>query len=100
MLGIKIKDSKKNDGGGSHLSFDLRDILEAIGEPVSSSTWICLDVEYTTMREGKFYEIFLDRRKLSGAEMLYLVADIRQTIDGRFEARSAGPAKKLWLIII
>jgi hypothetical protein len=99
MFGIKIQDSKQSNGG-SNRSFDLRDILTLIGEPILSSRWQCRDLWYTAVREGKFDEIREVRRKLSGEEMMQFATGLHQTIDGRFEARSGGAAKKPWLIIL
>jgi len=100
MLGIKIKDSKTSGGGGSFLSFDLRDILAAIGEPAFISHWRCRDLCYTATGGEKFTEIREARRKLSGEEMMRFASEIHQTIDGRFEAHNGGGAKKPWLIIL
>jgi hypothetical protein len=98
MLGIKIKDSRQLNGG--HCLIDLRDVLTVIGEPVVSSQWICRDLEYIAMRDGDLSEIHESRRKLSGAEMIEFADSIHQTIYGLFEARGAGPTKKLWLKIV
>ena len=100
MFGIKIRDAKLSGGGSSYLSFDLRDILTAVGEPVFSSRWRCRDLWYTAERDGKFTEIREARRKLSGEEIMRFAAGIHQTINGRFEARGGGAAKMPWLIIL
>jgi hypothetical protein len=100
MFGIKIQDLKQSSSGGSSRSFDLRDILRLIGKPVLSSRWRCHDLWYTAVRDGKFDEIREARRKLSGEEMMQFAASIHQTIDGRFEARGGGAAKKPWVIIL
>lgn len=100
MFGIKIKDTKPSAGGGSFLSFDLRDILAAVGEPVLSSRWRCRDLWYIAERDGKFNEFREARQKLTGEEMIRFAGSIHQTIDGRFEARGGGAAKRPWLIIL
>jgi len=100
MLGIKIQDKRLSKSGGSLLSFDLRDILAVIGEPVNKSRWRCIDLWYTANRNGRLSEIREARLKLSGEELTQLASDIHQTIDGRFEAKSDGATKKPWLIIV
>ena len=100
MFGIKIKDSKRSGGGSSFLSFDLRDILAAVGEPVFASRWRCRDLCYTAVRDGRFDEFREARRKFTGEEMVQFAGSIHQTIDGRFEARGGGAAKRPWLVIL
>lgn len=100
FIGIKIEDKKVEATSGNYLSFDLRHILNAIGEPVLYSQWDCLDLWYTASRDGELYEFQETRRKLSGQEMIQLAESIHQTIDGRFEARSDGATKRLWLVIL
>ena len=98
-FGIKIRD-RRSGGANSFLSFDLRDILEAAGEPVLTSRWRCRDLCYTAARGGRFDEFREARRKLNGEEMVRFAAGIHQTLDGRFEARAAGAARRPWLIIL
>ncbi len=100
MFGIRIKGTKQSGGGGSHLTFDLRDILAAVGEPVLSSRWRCRGLWYLTVRDGEFNEFREERRKFTGEEMMRFAGSITQTIDGRFEARSGGAAKRSWLVIL
>lgn len=100
MLGIKIQDKMLLNSGGSFLSFDLRDILAVIGEPVNESRWRCYDLCYTANKDGRVREIREERLKLSGKELTSLAFEIHQTIDGRFEAKSEGAAKKPWLVIV
>ncbi len=89
MLGIRIKDSKR----------DLGAILPVIGG-VLTSQWICRDLDYTMMKDDRLYEILNVRQKFSGTEFLQFADKVRQVIDGRFEARTKGPSKNLWLVII
>lgn len=99
MLGVKIQDSKQSNGS-NFLSFDLQHILAAIGEPVLKSRWRCRNLWYTTTKNGEASEIRETRLNLSGEELIELSSGIHQTIDGRFEARGEGAAKKPWLIIV
>ena len=98
MFGIKIRDSKPSAGGGGVLSFDLRDILEAIGEPALSSEWRCLRLWYTAVKDGTFSEFRETRLRLSGKEIVEFAFSVHQTIDGEFIAKKDG-ANKPWLII-
>jgi hypothetical protein len=93
MFGIKIRDSNPH--------YDrLRDVLAAIGEKVLTSSWICRDLDYSIRKDGELWEIREDRRRLSGAEMMRFTDSVHQFFDGRFEARTEGPSKKLWLVIV
>jgi hypothetical protein len=100
MFGIKIQGSNRSKSGGRVLSFDLRHILTLIGEPILASSWRCRDLRYIAEIDGAFDEIREAGRKLSGEEMMQFAARLHQTIDGRFEARSGGSAKKPWLVIL
>ena len=100
MAGIKIQDSKPLAGGGGTLSFDLRDILAAIGEPARLSQWRCHNLWYTAQKDGKFSEFRERHRRCNGQELIEFAAVVHQTIDGRFSAQSAGASKKPWLIIL
>ena len=96
MPGIRIRDTKQSGG----LSFDLRDILAVIGEPVLASKWRCLKIWSTVRVDGEWCSFRDSRFKLSGAEMVRFACDHAQIIDGRFEAKGEGAAKHPWLIIV
>ena len=81
------------------MSFDLRDILAVIGEPIRKSRWRCYDLWYTAKRNEMFSEFREPRLKLSGDELMQFAFEIHQAIDGRFEATGEGAAKKPWLVI-
>jgi hypothetical protein len=100
MFGVKIEDLTTSEGGGSFLSFDLRDILAVVGEPALTSRWRCRGLRYLEGGEGSVGEFHEERREFTGDGMQRFAATVLQTIDGRFEARSAGAAKRLWLIIL
>ena len=100
MFGIKIQDSKKSRNGGNFLNFDLRDILTVIGEPTYKAKWRCRDLYYTAVRNGEFVGIREECLDFTGEEFVQFVSNIHQTIDGRFEVRREGAAKKSWLIIL
>lgn len=94
MLGIKIQDS-----AAGHLGFDLRDILLVIGDSVRASQWRCSDLWYLEERDGQVGELRERRRRFSGEEIIEFAAGVRQTIDGRFVAKST-EGKRPWLIIL
>jgi hypothetical protein len=96
MLGIRIKDSRDDEPR----LIDLSDILPLIRERVITSQWICRDLDYTAMKDGRLSEILEARQKFSGTEFLQFAAKVCQIIDGRFEARTEGPSKNLWLVIV
>lgn len=99
MLGIKIKDTRQSNGS-RFLSFDLRDILAVIGEPILKSRCRCRDLCYTANIDEEASEIREARLNLTDEELIQLSSRIHQTIDGRFEGRGEGVAKKPWLIIV
>lgn len=92
MRGIRI-DRQNNP------SFDLRDILAIVGEPALQSDWRCQDLWYTVKDEDSD-EYVKAPRKVTGAELLRFADVVMQIIDGRFEASSAGAAKRPWLMIM
>lgn len=98
MLGIRINDTRRQ-GVNSFLSFDLRDILAAVGESAIASRWRCYDLYYTARKGGRLDAYREARLKLSGGELARLASEIIQTFDGRFEARGEGAARRPWLII-
>ncbi len=99
MQGIKIKD-KRQSNNGSFLDFDLKDILAELQESVLESNWVCRDLLCTAIRNEKFISIQEERLKFSGEELIKFANSIHQTIEGRFEAKTGGAAKRPWLIII
>ena len=98
MPSIRIQDKRKDTGRA--LGFDLRDILAEIGEPVLTSRWRCQKVWCTAIIDGAPFEFRDDRFKLSGEELVKIALEVHQTIDGRFEAKGQGAAKKPWLVIV
>ncbi|HEX8398798.1 MAG TPA: hypothetical protein VF644_15300 [Pyrinomonadaceae bacterium] len=100
MLGVKIQDKRISGSGGGALNFDLRDILAVIGEPIQKARWRCRDLWCTANTDGEPISIREKRLDFSGEEFLKFVSNIHQTIDGRFEVRKEGTAKKSWLVIV
>jgi hypothetical protein len=100
MYGIKIQDSRKSIGGGNVLNIDLRDILAVIGESARKARWRGKDIWCTASRDGEAVSIREERRDFSGEEFFQFASSVHQTIDGIFEIRREGAAKKSWLKIV
>jgi hypothetical protein len=99
MPSIRIQD-KIQRASGSFLDVYLKDILSAIGEPVLTSRWVCRDLWCVRSRDGVPQELREKRLKFSGEEIMLFASNAGQVIDGRFEARGQGAAKRPWLIIV
>ncbi|HVE58467.1 MAG TPA: hypothetical protein VNB22_16665 [Pyrinomonadaceae bacterium] len=100
MIGVKIKDKNQSKGGGSSLSFSLKDILALVGEKVLTSRWRCSDLNYVKNIKGEWYPNKDKTLKLSGAELIDFSERVGLILDGRFEAKSEGGAKRPWLLIV
>jgi len=100
MIGVKIKDKKRSNGGGSTLTFSLKDILAVIGEKVLTSRWRCSELDYLKKTDEEFYSKKVRTMKLSGAELIDFSEKVGLILDGRFEAKSEGGAKRPWLLIV
>jgi hypothetical protein len=96
MVGVKISPKLLLKSGEKRLKGDLEEILSLIGESVLTSRWRCLDLWYLDSHDTVRETIM----KLSGKELLKFASTITQTIDGRFEAKSEGAAKRPWLVIL
>src|SRR5215204_3966837 len=99
MPSVRIQDKIKR-ASGNFLDVHLKDILSAIGEPVLTSRWVGRDLWCVRKRDGVPEELRLDRLKFTGKEILEWSSKVGQIIDGRFEARGQGAAKRPWLIIV
>jgi hypothetical protein len=99
MPAIRIQRKNRPDGKPEKY-FDLKDILAAVGERVNKSRWRCRDLWVLARFNDHDDSYRIDRLKLSGEELMEMASKIRQTIDGRFEARGEGAAKNPWLVIV
>ena len=97
MHSIRIRDL---DPSG-FLAFDLKDLLNSVGEASVLSSWLCRGVWATPESPP----LNLDIESVSdtgvlvaGSELLLLAAGTRQVIDGRFEAYRAGDSSP-WLVL-
>ena len=100
MQGVKIRDIRKSSSGCTVLGFDLRDILDVIGEPARAARWRCRDLWCTASIDGEAVSIEEKKLDFTGEEFIEFASSIHQTIDGRFEVRREGAAKKPWLLIV
>jgi len=100
MIGVKIKDKKQSTGGISSLNFALKDVLAVVGEKVLTSRWRCWDLNYLRKIKGEWYPNKDKTLKLSGAELIDFSENVGLILDGRFEAKSEGGAKRPWLLIV
>lgn len=80
------------------LSFDLKDVLHAIGSEVEESDWEIESIE--SLGEGAtiLQEVSAERRRISGSELMALANRVYQVIDGEFRAIRKNEAQP-WLVI-
>ena len=97
MQGLKLKDLERSEHG-DYLSFDLKEIFSAIGDPVLISTWRCRNVECTGENAERMHEVSEEGQSLSGEQLVEIVAGIFQTFDGEFEAYRDGKETP-WLVV-
>jgi len=99
---IYIKDA--HDGG---LSFDLKDLLAAIGPPALESYWTVGSVE----RCGESLDVIgkdiqvvealaASGERVSGYRLQEIAADIHQTIWGEFQGYKTSTAPMPWIIVV
>ena len=99
MPSIRIQ-NKIQRRSGSILDVQQKDILSAIGEPVLTSRWVSRDLWCVRLRNDTPQELQEKRLKFSGEEIMRFASNAGQVIDGWFEARGQGTAKRPWLIIV
>jgi hypothetical protein len=102
VFAVEIHDREVSDGGGRYLSFDLADVLAALGPWTREADWLVTDYEPTGFdHEGaeadraiaqNVFNVFVRAPgspavvRLSGREMETLARGTTQTIDGVFIA--------------
>ena len=90
MRGLEIHDGVATTGG---LNFDLAEILACLGESLRSSTWRCLNLNYTSRNEQDipvFHDPPDEARRVTHVEFLRATDQLLQVIDGDFEAIRPG----------
>jgi hypothetical protein len=95
------------DAHNHSLSFDLKDLLAAIGHPALEAYWTVGSVE----RAGELLEVIgkdipliealaASGERVSGYRLQKIAADIHQTIWGEFRGYATRTAAVPWLIIV
>src|SRR5262245_43271190 len=85
-------------GGGNVMAFDLIDILRLAERDVRTSALRCRNVECMGELAEELHRVSDTGITISGQEMLQLASNIRQTIDGNFEATRDGENHP-WLVV-
>jgi hypothetical protein len=94
MRGVTIRDQTPT----GVLAFDLRDILELLGDAAISSDWQLTDVECTGNAAAALHQAADTGQTVSGERLLTLARDIIQVIDGEFAGRRATEHND-WIVI-
>jgi hypothetical protein len=100
---IEIRDSDEivvNEAGetGHFLNFDLRDVLDAVGDDVATCQWRCYNVECLGIRADNLHSLSDANATFSGNMLVQVASGIHQTIWGDFEAYRDGDTRP-WLVI-
>jgi hypothetical protein len=88
MIKIIIRDGTGTDEG-NFLSFDLREVLAALGPRAGASSWSFRDLEFVCRDGQEVSELKQDSRatsRLSGQVLISAADRILQVIDGEFAA--------------
>jgi len=70
------------------LAFDLKDILDALGDRPAGWTWEVQDLECTGHSADELHHIGDTQRRIDDDRLLELVSDLLQTINGTFIGRA------------
>jgi hypothetical protein len=98
---IAIHDTAENL---NFLGFDLRDVLEAIGEPALDALWTAGSGEeelWVTGDGAQAVENLVQTgERISGRRLLEIAATIHQTIWGEFKGYETATSPEPWIIVI
>jgi len=95
MRGVSIADFDQRHV----LSFDLVDILAALGGAADESTWSLSHVEALGGGDAeRLQQLSAERRTIDGKMLSALAGNVSQVIEGEFRA-FRGTAKTPWLVI-
>jgi len=88
-LRLIIRDGTEQGGG---LTFDLPEILGALGQKAQSWVWRGRDVRYVSRneRDVAVIQALAEGRAVDGVEFVTGLEQLLQTIDGEFEATEPG----------
>lgn len=95
MQGITILD---RNADRNTLSFDLIDIIRAIGPSADDSMWTVQNVECYGKSAERMHSVADAGREITGIELRNLATQIDQVVDGEFRARKSNEDSE-WLII-
>ncbi len=96
MRGIQIQDRDKC----GVLSFDLADILKAIGKEAERFQWTCRNVECTGNAAPELEALAEEEKSITNAELQNLAKGISQTIDGEFVGKAEDHTVRLLILAI
>jgi len=90
-LRLIIRDGTKPVGGGG-LTFDLSEVLEALGQNARSWVWRGRDIHYVSRdeRDVAVVHALAEGRAVAGADLLAGLEELLQVIGGEFEAIEPG----------
>jgi hypothetical protein len=83
MRGVELRDMHPR----GYLAFDLKDILQCLGDDVLTRTWRCTHLECTGEATRELEEIETGRVEVSGARLLELALRTNQVVWGDFLGR-------------
>lgn len=96
MKGITIRDIDAERGV---LAFDLRDILEILGEKGLVSVWTAVGVEVASGVSAARMEALADEQEtIIGNELQHLAKTVNQVIDGEFKGTLPGGTAP-WIVV-
>lgn len=96
MRGIQIQDRDER----GMLSFDLADILNAIGNQAAAIQWTCRHVECAGHSAPKLEALADNEKSITNAELQTLASGISQTIDGEFVGKAEDETVHLVILAI
>lgn len=95
------------DSEHGHLSFDIKDVLEVIGQHALEAFWTAGPVEAHNesldafgTNEAHLETLARSGRRVSGYELRQIAEGIRQTIWGQFNGYENETAVTPWIIVI
>lgn len=94
MRGIRIKDLHEK----GFLSFDLRHILDLLGERAMLSSWLATEVWATGDAALELEHLANGQVFIEGATLIRLASNVVQVIDGEFSAFEKG-CPLPWVVI-
>src|SRR5687768_2739885 len=99
MAGVTIRDGTEPGAQGG-LEFDLAEMLAALGARVKEAVWRGRGLQYVSSDDQVIdcLERLGSEEDVSGAELLAILPELRQIIDGEFEARTS-PGAAPWVTL-